>query len=88
MSDAGCFTAPLALPMYAQAFEQAGALERLEGFASEFGADFYGLPRNAGSVTLLRRPAGALAPVLAEGREILPLPLAACDWSLAEDAAA
>ena len=52
---AGCFTAPAALEMYAAAFESAGALERLEGFASFFGADFYGLPRNRGTITLERR---------------------------------
>lgn len=51
---AGAFTAPAALELYAAAFEEAGALERLEGFASHFGADFYGLPRNAGTVTLVR----------------------------------
>ena len=53
---AGCYTAPAALELYAEAFEAAGALARLEGFASHFGADFYGLPRNAGSVTLRRQP--------------------------------
>ena len=51
---AGCFTAPAALELYAQAFEAADALHRLEGFASHHGADFYGLPRNTDSVTLLR----------------------------------
>ena len=53
---AGCYTAPLALPLYAEAFDRAGALDRLEGFASHFGADFYGLPRSAEKVTLTRRP--------------------------------
>ncbi len=51
---AGCYTAFTALELYAQAFDSAGALDKLEGFASFFGADFYGLPRNAGSVTLQR----------------------------------
>ena len=51
---AGCYSAPLALPLYAEAFESAGALDRLEGFASHFGADFYGLPRNAETITLVR----------------------------------
>ena len=45
-----------ALALYAEAFEAAGALDRLEGFASRFGADFYGLPRNADTVTLVREP--------------------------------
>ena len=51
---AGCYSAPLALELYAEAFEAAGALDRLEGFASFYGADFYGLPRNADTVTLER----------------------------------
>ena len=51
---AGCYTAHAALELYAQAFEAAGALDRLEGFASFHGADFYGLPRNRGTVTLRR----------------------------------
>jgi len=53
---AGCFTAPAALELYAQAFEAAGALHRLEGFASFHGADFYGLPRHRDTVTLRRDP--------------------------------
>jgi len=53
---AGCYTAPAALEMYAEAFEAAGALHRLEGFASFHGADFYGLPRNGGTLTLRREP--------------------------------
>ena len=51
---AGCYTAPIAMPLYAEAFEDADALDRLEGFASVHGAAFYGLPRNAGSITLDR----------------------------------
>jgi dihydroorotase len=51
---AGCFTAPAALELYAEAFEKAGALDKLEGFASGFGADFYGLPRHTSTVTLRR----------------------------------
>jgi len=53
---AGCYTAPAALELYAEAFEAAGALDRLEGFASEHGPRFYGLPLNEGTVTLERRP--------------------------------
>ncbi|KPF59102.1 dihydroorotase [beta proteobacterium AAP51] len=63
---AGCYTAPAALELYAEAFEAAGALDKLEGFASHFGADFYGLPRNAGTVTL-RREAWTLPEVLPFG---------------------
>ena len=51
---AGCYTAHAALELYAEAFETAGALDRLEGFASFHGADFYGLPRNGDTVTLRR----------------------------------
>ncbi len=51
---AGCYTAHAALELYAQAFDAAGALDRLEAFASWHGADFYGLPRNNGTVTLRR----------------------------------
>jgi dihydroorotase len=53
---AGCYTALTALELYAQAFEAAGALDKLEAFASFHGADFYGLPRNTGTVTLRREP--------------------------------
>lgn len=49
---AGIYTAHAAIELYAEAFEQAGALDKLEGFASFFGADFYGLPHNAGTITL------------------------------------
>ena len=49
---AGCFSAPLALELYAEAFEKAEALDKLEGFASFYGADFYRLPRNRGTLTL------------------------------------
>ena len=49
---AGCYTAHAAIEMYAEAFDAAGALDRLEAFASFNGADFYGLPRNPGSITL------------------------------------
>ena len=52
---AGCYTALSALELYAEAFDAAGALDRLEGFASFHGADFYGLPRNRGTVTLRRQ---------------------------------
>jgi len=51
---AGIFTAHAALELYAEAFESAGRLDRLQGFASEFGADFYGLPRNPDSITLIK----------------------------------
>ena len=49
---AGCYTAHAAMELYAEAFDAAGALHQLEGFASFNGADFYGLPRNQGRITL------------------------------------
>jgi dihydroorotase len=51
---AGCYSAPVALPLYAEAFEEAGALDRLEAFASIHGAAFYGLPANTDWITLVR----------------------------------
>ena len=51
---AGCFTALSALELYAEAFDTAGALDKLEGFASHHGPAFYGMARNAGTVTLVR----------------------------------
>jgi dihydroorotase len=51
---AGCYTAHAALEMYAEAFDSVGKLAQLEAFASFNGADFYGLPRNTGSITLKR----------------------------------
>ncbi len=58
---AGCFSHHAAIEFYAEVFEQAGALDQLEAFASTNGPDFYGLPRNSGSITLA-------APVLAAAR--------------------
>jgi len=52
---AGIFSAPAAIELYAEAFDAVGALGRLEGFASEFGADFYDLPRNEERITLVQQ---------------------------------
>lgn len=49
---AGIFSAPLAIELYARAFDENNALDKLEAFASYYGADFYGLPRNTGTITL------------------------------------
>ena len=49
---AGCYTAHAAIELYAEVFETAGALDKLEGFASFYGADYYGLPRNTQTITL------------------------------------
>ncbi|OIP16205.1 MAG: dihydroorotase [Comamonadaceae bacterium CG2_30_57_122] len=51
---AGCYTAATAMELYAQAFDSVGKLDQLEAFASFNGADFYGLPRNTGTLTLKR----------------------------------
>ena len=67
---AGCYTAPAALELYAEAFESAGALDRLEAFASFNGPAFYGLPRNTGTVTL-RREAWALPGAVPFGDAVL-----------------
>jgi len=51
---AGCYTAHAAMELYATAFDSVGKMDKLEGFASHFGADFYGLPRNTDTITLKR----------------------------------
>jgi dihydroorotase len=71
---AGCYTAHAALELYAEAFASAGALDRLEAFASFNGADFYGLPRNTDQVTL--EQAQCRVPdtyAYAEGEALVPL---------------
>ena len=69
---AGIFNAPYALESYAAAFDEDGALDRLEGFASEFGPRFYGLPLNPGTVTLERRPLQVPDRIDADGTELVP----------------
>ncbi|ABK07428.1 dihydroorotase [Burkholderia cenocepacia HI2424] len=70
---AGCYTALHALELYAEAFDTAGALDKLEGFASFFGADFYGLPRSAETVTLRREPWELPREILAGDTPVVPL---------------
>ena len=85
---AGIYTAHAAIELYAEAFDAAGALDKLEAFASWHGADFYGLPRNSGSITLLRHP-WQVASELGLGSEYL-VPMRAGEsvgWQL-QDAAA
>jgi dihydroorotase len=53
---AGVYSMPVALEGLVDVFDRAGTLNKLEGFCSEFGADFYGLSRNPGTVTLVREP--------------------------------
>src|SRR5699024_11825077 len=69
---AGCYSARAALPLYASFLDQYGALDKLEGFASHFGADFYGLPRNSGTVTLERRDWAVPATIRADQDELVP----------------
>ncbi|MBT8148735.1 MAG: dihydroorotase [Pseudomonadales bacterium] len=70
---AGAYTAHTALEFYATAFERAGALDKLEGFASFYGADFYQLPRNTSQVTL-RKSRWAIPSALSMGdTELVPL---------------
>ncbi|WP_421684050.1 dihydroorotase [Stutzerimonas urumqiensis] len=70
---AGCYTAFAALELYAEAFETRNALDRLEAFASHFGPDFYGLPRNTGTVTLVREDWTVPAQLPFGDRELVPL---------------
>jgi dihydroorotase len=70
---AGCYTAFSAIELYAEAFEQARALDRLEAFAGFNGADFYGLPRNTQKITL-RKEAWQLPATLSFGEhQLVPL---------------
>ncbi len=69
---AGSFTAPSALALYAEAFDAVDAMHRLEGFASHFGADFYGLPRNEGRVELVREATEVPASYAYLDEEIVP----------------
>jgi len=70
---AGMYTAHAALELYAIAFEEAGALDKLEGFASEFGAKFYGLPLNEEQVTLVRQDWTVPQSIDFGGEELTPL---------------
>ncbi|MFC5354384.1 MULTISPECIES: dihydroorotase [Azospirillum] len=70
---AGCFTAANAMELYAEAFDEAGALDKLEAFASLNGPRFYGLPANEDKVVLERTPSTAPDIVLtADGEAVLP----------------
>ncbi|MBB3169359.1 dihydroorotase [Simiduia aestuariiviva] len=70
---AGAYTAYAAIELYAEAFEAAGALDKLEGFASHFGPDFYGLARNADTITLIKSPWQAPDSLAMNGSELIPL---------------
>lgn len=70
---AGCYTAHTAMEFYAQAFDSVGALQHLEAFASFNGADFYGLPRNTGTITLIRESWTPAASFVFGEAELKPL---------------
>jgi dihydroorotase len=70
---AGIYTAHAAIELYAAAFEEAGALGKLEGFASVFGAQFYGLPLNQDSITLERSEWRVAERIAFGGEELVPL---------------
>lgn len=70
---AGMYTAHAAIALYAEAFEEANALDKLEGFASFFGADFYGLPRNADQITLMKETWTVPESIPFDGDVLVPL---------------
>jgi dihydroorotase len=70
---AGIFSAHAGIELYAEAFESAGALGRLEAFAAGYGADFYGLPRNSATITLVREPWEVPARYAFGADELVPL---------------
>jgi len=82
---AGIYSAHAGIELYAEAFERAGMLHRLEGFASDFGADFYGLPRNSAQLRLVRRDWTPPASYAFGNGELVPLRAGEpIRWQLAE----
>lgn len=82
---AGCYSAFAAIELYAQAFESRSALDKLEAFASHFGADFYGLPRNQDHITLVREPWQVPAQLAFGEQELIPLCAGeTLNWKLVE----
>ena len=75
-SDCGCagiYTAASAIELYAEAFEDAGALDKLERFASHYGPDFYGLPRNTNKITLEKKSWQMPSSFTLAQNELIPL---------------
>jgi dihydroorotase len=84
---AGMYTAHAAIELYAEAFENAGALEKLEGFASFFGADYYHLPRNSEKITLVKESWQMPTSLPFAGDELIPLRAGqTMTWKLKEEA--
>lgn len=81
---AGCYSAPAALPLYARFFEDMQALDQLEAFASHNGPDFYQLPRNTDTITLVRQPWTVPASIrLNNGEDLIPFAAGdTLDWQL------
>ena len=69
---AGIYSARTALEFYAQIFDENNALDKLENFASKFGADFYGLPQNKGFITLTKKEYKVPSSILIENQELIP----------------
>jgi dihydroorotase len=81
---AGAYTANAAMPLYAQAFEDANALHRLEAFASHYGPDFYNLPRNTNTITLIKQPWQVPSSLLMGDHTLTPLMAGqTLNWALA-----
>lgn len=82
---AGCFSHPAAVELYAEVFDQAGALDKFEAFASKNGADFYGLPYNKSSITLRRQSWQIPSSLPFENSQIIPLAAGnTLNWKLVE----
>jgi dihydroorotase len=83
---AGCYTAYAAIELYAEAFEQRNALDKLEAFASKHGPDFYGLPRNSETITLVRETWTAPTSLPLGEHTVVPLRAGeTLNWRLLED---
>ncbi|HAT43057.1 MAG TPA: dihydroorotase [Rheinheimera sp.] len=83
---AGCYSAWSAIELYAQVFEELGVLDKLEGFASHYGADFYGLPRNSSTIKLVKQPWSIPEEImLPDGSPIVPFFAGqTLNWKLAD----
>jgi len=83
---AGIYSSPCAIELYAEVFEDAGHLGRLEDFASRFGARFYGLPENTGTITLTRQEWRVPESLPFADGEIVPIRAGeACRWKMVTD---
>ena len=70
---AGCYSAHAAIELYAEAFDELGALDKLEAFASLNGPDYYGMPRNSETITLVRDPWTVPATIQLGDQQLVPL---------------